>query len=269
MKYTNPSRLLTPSLLFAFLAITPLSAQETLRYRSSDQGTITIDSPQGVMDVQADYYAEVTFEMGDGATMVAHYDSLVVYVGGPQGDQSPDVAGLLAGEFTLEFERPGVVVTRAHPEVDVGSAAGFDPLHVFDDFFIPLPEEDLAVGLEWSESFVHEGSSQPDGSYYSERTMSLKVERDTTVAGMDAYVVSVSQTVMLETSGIVADQGFDFVSVLSGEETGTAILSAAGLLLYRSRESEMAGMFTISAQGQTFDMFQAVSFVGTIERISH
>ncbi len=220
------------------------------------------------MDVQVDNYYEVTFQMQGDATMVATYDSLVVYVGSSQGDQSPDVSGLLAGEFTLEFERPGVAVTIAYPEVDVGGGIGFDPLHSFDDFFVPLPDEDLAVGVEWSQSFVHEGSSQPGGTYYSERAMSLKVERDTVVAGLEAYVVSVSQTIMVETSGSVAAQGFDFVSLLDGDETGTAILSADGLLIYRSRKSEMAGVFTVSVQGQTFDMSQTASFTGTSELVS-
>jgi len=269
MKYTNSGRPMCLSLSFALLAAAPIVAQETLRYRSTEQGTITIESPQGTIDVQSDTYAEVRFEPREDATMVARYDSLVMYVGGPQGDQSPDVTSWLDGDFTLEFERPGVVVTRAYPEVPGGGGPGPDPLHAFDDFFIPLPAEDLAVGVEWSDSSVRDGSSQPDGAYHSERTMSLEVARDTVVAGVAAFVVDVSQTVSLETSGIIPGQGFDFVSVLDGEENGMAILSAEGELLYRSRETETGGIFTISVQGQTFDMPQTASFAGSIELVSN
>jgi len=269
MEYTNSARPVCLSLSFILLATVPTLAQDTLRYRSTEQGTITIESPQGTLDVQSDTYAEVTFEPREDATMVARYDSLSMYVGGPQGDQSPDVTSWLAGEFTLEFERPGVVVTHAYPEVPGDGTPGPDPLHAFDDFFIPLPTQALATGLEWSESFVNDGSSQPDGAYYSERSMSLEVERDTVVAGVAAFVVNVSQTVSLETSGIIPGQGFDFVSVFDGTETGMAIVSAEGELLYRSKESEMGGIFTISVQGQTIDMPQTASFVGSTERISN
>jgi len=58
------------------------------------------------------------------------------------------------------------------------------------------------------------------------------------------------------------------VSTLDGEETGMAILSRDGLLLYRSKASDMGGLFTISAQGQTFDMPQTITLAGSTERVS-
>jgi hypothetical protein len=247
--------------------VAPVVAQGTLRYITNDEGVILIDSPMGAMEVVAEQYGDVSFAIS-GTEMVATYDSLVSYVGGTNGDQSPDVAPLLNGSFELVFERPGVVVTRRHPEMDVGTAAGLDPLHLFDDFFVPLPADGLAVGREWTETLVHEGSSQPDATFFSERVMTMKVERDTLVNGAAAFVVSVSQEITQESTGFVPGQGFAFASLLDGTETGVVILTGDGTMLSRSRTIEMDGLFTIDVQGQTFDMPQTVSFTGTADLVA-
>ncbi len=247
--------------------VAPVVAQGTLRYITNDEGTIFIDSPMGAMEVVAEQYGDVSFAIS-GTDLVATYDSLVSYVGGTNGDQSPDVTPLLNGSFDLVFERPGVVVTRSHPEMDVGTAAGLDPLHVFDDFFVPLPADGLSPGREWTETLVHEGSSQAGATYFSERVMTMKVERDTVVNGTAAYIVSVAQEITQESTGFVPGQGFAFSSLLGGTETGTVILTGDGTMLSRSRTIEMDGLFTIDVQGQTFDMPQTVSFTGSSDLVT-
>lgn len=264
---TRPRMILLGPVL-AVLAAVPAGAQETLRYRWIDDGTVTIESPQGTMDVVAEQYAEVTFELDDGEA-VARFDSLTSYIAGPMGDQSPDVGPLREGEFRLEIDDANVVTTVDHPSVAASGTTGLDPLHTFDDFFIPLPEESLTVGLEWSRDFVHEGSSAPGGEYYSERSMTLSVRADTVVNGVDAFVVDVSQTLLVESAGIEENMGFDFRSTMEGTESGMAILTADGRLLHRSRTMDTTGLFSMSFQGQAMDMPQAASFTGTIDLVSN
>lgn len=267
MKYQRLTRLM--AVLAVGLAVfwSPLHAQETLRYVTMDNGGVYIESPMGAMEVDAEGYSEVVFEIS-GTSLTATYDSLYSYVGGSQGDQSPDVTPILNGSFQLEFERPGVVVTHSYPETDPGVANGMEPLHIFDDFFVPLPTEDLGVGLEWTEYLVHEGASQPEATYFSERSMTMRVERDTVVNGTAAFVVSVAQDILTESSGVMPGMGFDFVSSQDGTDNGTAILTADGIMLHRERTIEMAGLFSISVQGQMFDMPQTMSFTGTQELVS-
>jgi hypothetical protein len=254
---------------FAGLALAlaaPLAAQVTLRYRTTEEGTVFMDSPMGAMEVEAEGYGEVRFEI-DGASAIASYDTIFSYVGGTMGDQSPDVTPLRNGTFELLFERPGVVKTISHPHMGASGAGGIDPLHSFDDFFVPLPEEPLAVGVEWSENLVHEGSSQPGATYHMERAMTMKVERDTVVNGTPAFVVSVLQEVTSEASGVMEAMGAEFVTSSGGTDNGSAIFAADGTLLYRDREVNMNGLFSIGVQGQAFDMPQTMSFTGSTELI--
>ena len=240
------------------------AAQETLKYVTTDEGSVVIDSPMGVMEVDAEGYSEVVFEI-DGESIRVTHDSIFSYVGGPMGDQSPDVSAIRDGEFELALDRPGVVRTVSHPPVEVGTAGDMDPLHMFDDFFIPLPDEPISVGLEWSDQLTHDGSSQPDGTYLNERTINLKAVRDTVVGGRDAFVVEVSQTLSTQSSGVSEQQGFafDFDSTSDGTETGMAIITADGVMLYRERSIDLGGLFTIFVQGQVMDMTQSMSFQST------
>ncbi|MDH3733504.1 MAG: hypothetical protein OEU54_08210 [Gemmatimonadota bacterium] len=247
---------------FAAISVTQVAAQETRRYVTTDQGGVYIESPMGAMEVEAEGYSEVRFEIS-GTSIIAKYDTLYSYVGGSQGDQSPDVTPIMEGSFELEMERPGVLVTLSHPSVEAEGAGGMEPLHMFDDFLVPLPDEPLAVGVEWTEMMVHDGASQPDATYYSERAMSMRVERDTVVNGEPAFVVSVAQNVTNESSGIMPGMGFEFTSSSDGTDNGTAILAGDGTLLHRERTIEMAGLFSIMLQGQVFDMPQTMSFTGT------
>jgi hypothetical protein len=250
----------------AFAFATPLVAQVTLLYRTTEEGTVFMDSPMGAMEVQAEGYGEVRFEV-DGTSAVATYDTIFSYVGGTMGDQSPDVTPLRDGTFELSFERPGVVKTLSHPSMGASGAGGIDPLHSFDDFFVPLPDESLAVGVEWSETLINEGSSQPGATYYMERAMTMKVERDTVVNGVPAFVVSVAQEVSTEATGVMEAMGAEFMTSSDGTDNGTAIFAADGTLLYRDREVNMNGLFSIGVQGQAFDMPQTMSFTGSTELI--
>jgi len=252
----------------AGLSATSASAQETLRYRWTDGGIVSIESPQGPMDVNGDQYAEVTFELDAAGGAVARFDSLTSQVAGPMGDQSPDVQPIRDGTFHLAIDDAHVVTTLDHPAVDGGGPGGLDPLHVFDDFFIPLPEEELRVGLEWTRDFVHEGASRPGSEYYSERSMTLTVRADTVIDGAPAFVVDVSQTVRMEAAGVDPTMGFDYQSSMDGVESGIAIVDAAGRLLHRSRRLETGGLFTVLVQGQTLDMPQSATLTGKIDLTS-
>ena len=246
---------------------TATAAQETVRYVTSEEGAVFMESPMGAMEVEVEGYSEIVFEVS-GASLVARYDTIFSYVGGTMGDQSPDITPLRDGSFELEFERPGVVRTISHPVMESAGAGGIDPLHSFDDFFVPLPDGPLEVGLEWTETLVHDGSSLPEATYYMERAMTMRVERDTVFNGTPAFVVSVNQDVSSEATGVIAGMGAQFLNVADGTDNGFAIITGDGTLLYRERQVDMAGLFSVDVQGQALDMPQTMTFSGRAELVS-
>ena len=207
-----------------FLATSTQASAQSLRYVTSESGGVYIESPMGAMEVEAEGYSELTLVF-DGTSVSAKYDTLYSYVGGTQGDQSPDVAPIVAGSFELVLERPGVLKTVSHPIVAAEGVGGIDPLHMFDDFLIPLPEEPLSVGRQWSEEMMHDGSSFPDATYYQTRSMTMRVERDTE-AEVGARQLAIESDRLLEHG-----DGLGQVAVLAQRVAEVAVGRGVGVLV--------------------------------------
>jgi hypothetical protein len=162
---------------------------------------------------------------------------------------SPWTAPLIRQPFTFDFTPDGRVTIRRTPEVPGYLLGVYDVSLQFEDFFITLPRQPLAIGVTWQDTLIINRRVSPTRRYQSAGTRRYLVERDTVVNGVPA--------VLLRTTGagrIVATDVQELASSrvdLAGEEAGLAIVAKDGsLLLVREREGRVSGTIVVAIAGE-------------------
>jgi hypothetical protein len=149
--------------------------------------------------------------------------------------------------FLLEVDRSGRIVRpRLSSKTAIPSRAGLAFFSgQFTDFFLPLPNEPLAVGVSWQDSAsTADSASSIGGAVAKERETRIsryRVLRDTTVRGHSALVISATTETRTETSTVIPRSehgGMTMTSVKTG--SGFYVFDpAAGRLLGRRMSGEM------------------------------
>ena len=265
---TRPTALLALVALPAALAAQPATYRrtpgDTLRYREVTTADVTLRTPGGDVPVtiRQESLIAVTFAPGDTAR--AWYEELTLESGGPMGSQKPETAPILRQPFTLAFDARGQVRRLAVPTIPPAIRAMTDLRLQFDDFFLRLPTQPLRHGLAWTDSIAR---ADTDGDRSSRITgvASYRVERDTTVNGRRALVVSMRQRVRIEGRGPVEGQPLTAESTVEGGDEGFYVFSPElGRVLGRARAGDMSGKVTLHGGPQPIEMTQTYRYRNTV-----
>lgn len=164
----------------------------------------------------------------------------------PGGFVAPDREFLMGRPFVLDVSPRGNVHLVEGPTIPRAFRDMFDPETQFLDFFVSLPDEDLAPGLTWSDSIASTDSAGPS-PLQAVRTM--RVVGDTVIEGVDGWVIETSSSVRVESSLRVPGWEGSSSRVLEGSEKGEVVYDAVGSrLLHRRREGVMSGILLHDGQ---------------------
>ncbi len=243
-----------------------IRAGDTLRYTERTDARVEIDTPGGTAQMTSEHVATIAVAFTRADSARGWYVSLLLRQTGP-GDlrREPNTAGLLRQPYHLSVSPAGVLRAATFPTIPKEIADLTDLTRQFDDFFITLPRQPLAVGVTWSDTLTSNRSAQPGGTLSSRNVRSYRVERDTVVAGLPAVVIRVDHEMRIDASSPLEGQSATAQTSLQGTERGTAIFApAAGRLLARNRAGTLQGTFSMTSGISRTDMPQRYEYTGTL-----
>jgi len=268
-------RLIALGVLTCLSSVTAISAQaprlrltaaDSLIYREVSRGHVTIQMPQGPLEVRTLHDARIAIVGMLPGQVKAWYRSLVLRNEGPGPTvQAPDTKDMLQVPFELEITGNGAVTVRKTPPMPDAIAAMTDLTHQFDDFLIPLPPLPITAGITWIDSATSTASGRPENSYRGTFVRRFTYRGDTTIAGNPAWRIGIASRVILEASSPL--QGMTVATILTGADTGSAVIRAAdGHLLRRDKSGSLKGVLKMTGNGQSMDAPQVFTYESTIQK---
>ena len=241
--------------------------RDTLRFREVTNGDVRVTMPQGEVPIRSEHEATVALTRTAGDTVHAWYEALTIGMTSAGSAQRPATGEALRQPFTLVMDPRGYVRVLSVPTFPASFKNVTDLTHQFDDFFPHLPAEPLRIGLAWSDTATRRDSTEGRVSR-REAIVSYRVERDTVVAGVPAFVPSMRQQVEVRTDGPLEGQPARAESVLIGTDDGIVVFAPGpGRMLGRRRTGHLAGDFTMRAAGQTVTFKQAYDYTSSIDAL--
>lgn len=242
---------------------------DTAKYHQLTSGFVTMQMPQGIVEVKTIHDATIRITVGSDRISRAWYDSLYLFQAGPGPQrQEPETVSLLGDAFEFRFDPAGRVELLSFPEIPAEIASMTDLSRQFDDFFITLPAEELAVGIRWTDTVTTERAARPNDTYLGNHVRSYRVERDTVIGGESAFILTVEQTVTLEASSPMPQEGLWAFTELTGDDKGFAIFNVdSGRLLYRTREGLLEGELRVTGGPQPLVIPQRYRYESTIQQL--
>lgn len=243
------------------------AGRDTMRYREVTETDIRVTTPQGEIPMKGNHVATVAFVRLRTDTAKAWYEALDVSMSGPQGEQRPATAEVLKTPFTLHMDARGRVRLISAPTFPSSFQGVTDLTHQFDDFFVRLPAVPLRLGLTWQDTSTSRDSTA-EQRVWRRAIARYRVERDTVVAGIPAFVITVKQSVSMRTDAEVPSQA----SHLHGEHTGTddgiaVFAPSAGRLLGRRRTGEMLGNLTMTGPRGQAAIKQSFAYKNSLDAL--
>jgi hypothetical protein len=243
------------------------STRDTLRFRETRQGHMTLTMPQGEIPIAVDQRATISVVRLPGDSARAWFDSLAVSASSPQGEQKPVTDSALKRTFNFGLDARGRVKNVSSPQWPANLQAVTDLSHQFDDFFLRLPVKPLKVGVAWSDTTTLTDSTTEKFSRWV-RAADYRVERDTTVDAVPALVISVKQKLGVTLSQPVPGQQMRTDAQLSGEESGFFVFSPkTGRLIGRRQEGKLEGPVKASGAMGEIQMNQSISYTGALDSV--
>ncbi len=270
--------MLARSLVLSFLALGSIAAsadaqsayartgRDTLRFREVTTTNVRVTTPQGDVPISLVHDATIGVLLFPGDSARGWYDGLKLTVTSPAGSQDLETASVLRQPFALAFDTRGNVKLNSAPTFPESFENVTDLTYQFADFFLRLPAAPLRLGMTWTDSLTR-STSKGDKSSSVSSVSSYRVERDTTVAGQPAFVISQKQQVRTESDGPVAGQPVRAHSLSTGTDDGFFVFSKSGEILGRQRTGTLSGATTISGGAGSMEMAQAFTFTSRTERI--
>lgn len=158
---------------------------------------------------------------------------------------SPATTSLVRRPFRFSFTPQGRTTVFQRPAVTEDIVDVYDVRFQFDDFFITLPLEPLAVGVTWADTVLTARLEYSELRLRLENTRRYRVERDTLIGDLRAVVIRVAGTgtFTLSAPGVMGAGSLD--GQLDAEETGFVVMTADGSrLLSRHRKGVAQGSLT-------------------------
>jgi hypothetical protein len=240
---------------------------DTLRFRESMQGKISITTPQGEIPIGIEMRSTVGVLRMRGDSARAWYDSLTLVASTPGGEQRPATDSMLKQPYRLAFDPRGRIKLVQAPKIPASIEGMTDLSRQFDDYFMRLPEKPLVVGLAWSDSTTRRDSTADKTSRWTANA-DYRVERDTVVDGTRAVVVSMKQRIRINAEGPVPNQPMRATSSLEGGDEGFFVFApSVGRLLGRRRTGKMEGDTFLRGAGGDMTMKQSYSYTSALDAV--
>ena len=232
-----------------------LHGPDTLRYHELTRSELSLSTPGGTRLMDLSHDATVALAFGGGDSAIAWYEALALEAQSLQGLRRPATATLLRQPFVLRLDRRGRTTTLRSPALTAGIRELTDLSQEFTDFFVRLPAQPLGMGVEWIDTLAHTVPAAHQAYRKYTAITRWRVERDSATVYGPAWILSSTATVALETGDPLPVSGGQVVSILEGEEGGTAIFSQDGRLLSRTKEGSLTGRLEMraSAPARSFE----------------
>jgi hypothetical protein len=252
----------------------PASAQATyaapagdrLRFRETTSAKLTFSGPQGEIPASIDHRALISVVRMRGDSARAWYDSLSLSATNPGGEMKPATDSALRRPFRLRFDARGRTKLVEAPTFPASFEGLSDLTRQFDDFFLRLPVKPLAIGVAWSDTLVRTDSTADKRSGVTVIS-DYRVERDTVVNGVRAFVIRSSSKSQISGEGPVPNQPMRAETMLEGTDSGQYLFARTGRLLARRREGRMEGNTMLRGGGGEMAMRQSYTYVGTVDAV--
>ncbi|GAB5521685.1 MAG: hypothetical protein RhofKO_39360 [Rhodothermales bacterium] len=247
-------RILSLCALVALVA-TPAFAQatydrtpgQTLRYSLETDMTTSAISPQFEQnaDVESDGIIAINFSEADTVRATFEKYNIVADMGGNK--QELDLLTMMSGDFTFTMGDDGAVDVLATPTMTGQiQLPGGNVAQQFDNFFLPLPAEDLNEGTTWSTK----KENTPQDGVTSTVEATYTVRGTDTKAGMNVLVIEVDATSKID--GETEQQGMSIVIGMNGTQTGEYYYSVEkGIMVGADITQKMKGGQDMEGNGQS------------------
>jgi hypothetical protein len=240
---------------------------DTLRFREVTQGRITVTTPQGEIPITMENRAIVAVVRMRGDSARGWYDSLSIMAATPGGEMRPAADSALHRHFRLAFDSRGHVRLVQAPTFPASFEGLTDLSHQFDDFFLRLPAQSLRIGLAWSDTASRADSATDKFTRWTTNA-DYRVERDTTVGGTPALVVSMRQKLHIHGEGPVPKQPMRAVTTMEGTDDGFFVFAPReGRVLGRRRSGKLEGDTNMTGAGGTMTVKQTYAYTGTLDAV--
>jgi hypothetical protein len=240
---------------------------DTVRFREVTLIEMKISTPQGEFPIKSEHKATVAFARVTADSARAWYEALSIGMMGPMGNQQPATDSALNAPFSMRFDNRGRVRNPAAPKFPASFEGVTDLSRQFDDFFLRLPAQPLRAGLVWTDTSSRVDSTAEKSSRWN-AISTYRVERDTTVDGIRAMVISMKQQVRTQSEGPMQGQPARLESRLEGSEDGIVVFAPqTGRLLGRRRQGTMTGDLMMRGGGGEMAMSQSFTYTGTLDAV--
>jgi len=237
---------------------------DTLRYRETTTTEARITTPQGEVPLTIEHAATMAVMLLPGDSAKAWYEALRVAVISPAGTQAPETESVLKQPFRLTFDPRGKISVVSSPTFPASFEGITDLTYQFTDFFLRLPASPLKIGLTWTDTLTRT-TSTAEKSAKLNSIANYRVERDTMVAGVPAFVISMRQQLSSESEGPVPGQPVRARSLATGTDEGVVLFSKAGRMLGRQRTGTLTGGMTMTFDGGSMEVGQTFTYKNVIE----
>ena len=228
---------------------------DSLRYQEITKVVSTAETPMGPMKTEMDGEGATTFRFrtSDSVNVTLHMSKLTMK--SPMGEMSPATGSLQGESFDmLMLARGGLIVLRT-PKLPDEVAMLVSMQSPLNDFFVRLPQQPLRVGLVWT-----------DTTSYSDTTSALRlsvkriaryrVEKDTTVNGQSAWLITGAGEGSMESAGNMGQGGMDLQVhvVMQTRDADRAIFTRDGFMLSREMKTEHTGTSRVTTPSMPMEM---------------
>jgi hypothetical protein len=245
--------------------------RDTLRFREVTESHSVLRTGQGDVATKSDHDGTIAVVGLPGDSVRAWYEALAIGVSSPipipTFNRRPATDSALLAPFHLRVDPLGRTTLLSAPTFPKSFEGLTDLSKQFFDFFLRLPNSPLRIGLSWSDTISVADSALTRTS--STSIASYRVERDTTVSGTPALVISMKQQMRSWSEGPAQGPTTRIESQMEGSEDGIVVFAPrTGRLLGRERRGKWTGTLTIrGTEGRQSQLTNESTYTSTIRAI--
>lgn len=219
------------------------SLDNPLKYRLEIDAEAVLDSPAETVRLKTKQDGEILLTAITRDTVFASYTSLSLEYDGPEGYSNPNTTAALNQMFMLHFPETGTVKTIMAPSFPKVVSDIANLHHTFFDFFLPLPDEKLAMNSVWTAE-ARETTLKGQNLH---RIGSYKVVGDSLIGETKVWVVDAVIDANLSWDTRDRARGVDISVQLSGQDYSRFYFSSASKqMIGRDSSAELAGTLNYS-----------------------
>lgn len=243
---------------------------QVVDYRERSDGVVTLQTPQGPMQLRSEHEASISIEEVAPDSLHAWYTSLDVAAIDPSGAANrPDPTEVIGERFILRRGPAGHLETLETPDFPASFAAVTDLTLQFFDFFPSQPAGGYADGATWTDTTYAPQGADPSTKSDGTKVTTYTVVGRTQVEGVEAFEIAGAVELSFSTEGPVPEQpGLTARTRTSGTEENVFLVAVeGGHLLLRSRTGTLVGELEYLGAPQPIVLPVERSYESRIERL--